>query len=144
MTLSESLNDGQNREAVIDDCVNLVESEVDKKKGLGGMVIKTGYKTVKGIKPGFIRKVVSELLGPWCEALEPHWQRAKESGAIGSHFAGHTSEIAEALLGVTDEKSKSAKSSTVRGVYDKLRPTAKKHVEEAVPGLGSLLERRLG
>lgn len=144
MTLSESLNDGQNREAVIDDCVNLVESEVDKKKGLGGMVIKTGYKTVKGIKPGFIRKVVSELLGPWSEALEPHWQRARESGAIGGYFAGHTSEIAEALLGVTDEKSKSAKSSTVRGVYDKLRPTAKKHVEEAVPGLGSLLERRLG
>jgi hypothetical protein len=144
MTLSERLNDAPTREAVIDDCVNLVESEVDNKKGLGGMVIKTGYKTVKGIKPGFIKKVVSDLLGPWSVALEPHWQSAQQSGKVGSYFASHTSEVAEALLGVTDEKSKSAKSSTVRGLYDKLRPTAKKHVEEAVPGLGSILERRLG
>src|SRR5690606_17357213 len=122
---------------------NLVESEVDKKKGLGGMVIKTGYKAVKGIKPGFVRKVVGDLLGDWAVALEPHWQSAQGSGNVGGYFSSHTSEVAEALLGVTDEKAKSAKNAAVRSTYDKLRPTAKKHVEEAVPGLGGILERRL-
>jgi hypothetical protein len=32
----------------------------------------------------------------------------------------------------------------VKGTYLKLRPTAKKHVEEAVPGVGRLVEKHTG
>ena len=51
--------------------------------------------------------------------------------------------VADALLSVTDAKSKNAKSSLVRGTYDKLRGSAKKNVEDAVPRLAKLLEKHL-
>jgi len=49
--------------------------------------------------------------------------------------------VAEALLSVTDGKADNAKSSVVRGTYKKLRPSAKQHVQAAVPGLAAVLEK---
>ena len=142
MSLSEALNKPETRERLIDDAVRLVEDEVGKKKGLGGMVIKTGYKAVRGISPGFIRKVVSSLFGKWAAKLEPIWQEGLDAGKDPTaHFVGQRSRVADELLSVTDEKAKSASSSMVAGTYKKLRPTAKKHVEEAVPGLAKLIAK---
>ena len=142
MDLRESLAEPGRREKVIDDCCALVEEEVSKKKGLSGVVIKTGYKAVKGIKPGFLRGVVSSLLDDWIAALEPIWLQGKASGGSPApHLESHRPEVAEALLSVTDKKSQSSKSSLVRGTYNKLRPSAKEHVEEAVPGLVAVLVR---
>lgn len=142
-TLTEALSDNTKRDKVIDDCVQLVDDEVKRKKGLGGVVIKTGYKAVKGIKPGFIRKVVTELLKPWSEALDPIWAEASAGGSPRQHFEQNKGQVADALLKVTDDKSKSAKNQVVRSTYEKLRPTAKKHVEDAVPGLAGVLEKNL-
>jgi hypothetical protein len=52
--------------------------------------------------------------------------------------------VADALLSVTDSKAKGAKSSVVRGTYEKLRGSAKKNVEEAVPRLAKLLQKHAG
>ena len=52
--------------------------------------------------------------------------------------------MADALLKVTDAKSKNAKSALVRSTYDKLRGTAKKNVEDAVPRLAGLLKKHVG
>lgn len=140
MSLTAALADEAKRVAVIDDCVALVDSEVQKKKGLGGMVIKTGYKAVKGIKPGFIRKVVDGLFDRWAANLDPIWDEAVASGTPPPQFfEAERSRVAEALLAVTDAKAENAENKLVRGTYKKLRPSAKNHVEQAVPGLASLL-----
>jgi hypothetical protein len=144
MTVSEAVKDSGKRTLIVDDCVQLVDDEVGKKGGLGGMVIKTGYKAVKGIKPGFIRSVVDGLLDRWAAKLDPFWAEARQKGTSPrAHIEGQTDRVAEALLAVTDEKSKGA-SGLVRSTYDKLRPSAKKHVQEAVPGLAALLEKHVG
>ena len=140
MSLTAVISNPDTRNAVIDDAVQLVEDEVAKKKGLGGMVIKTGFKAVKGIKPGFIRKVVDSLLDRWTESLQPLWNEAQEQGmAPASHLQQERGRVAEALLAVTDEKAKNAQHGVVASTYNKLRPSAKKHVEEAVPGLIAIL-----
>ena len=142
MSLSESLSKPETRERLVDDAIQLVEDEVGKKKGFGGIVIKTGYKAVKGISPGFIRKVVNSLFGKWAAKLEPLWQEGVDAGGDPkSHFVGQRSRVADELLSVTDEKAKEAKSGVVASTYKKLRPTAKKHVEEAVPGLANLIAK---
>ncbi len=141
MSLSAALADSDKRNRVIDDCVTLVDDEVNKKKGLGGMVIKTGYKAVKGIKPGFIRNVVDKLVGEWAQKLDPIWEEGRAGGSARAHFEAQKSRVAEALLSVTDEKSKNAENGLVRSTYGKLRPSAKQHVEEAVPALAALLEK---
>jgi len=142
MSLTAALSNDSTRSRVIDDCVTLVDDEVSHKKGLGGVVLKTGYKAVKGIKPGFIRQVVDALLDRWVAQLDPLWEEG-EATANGprAFFETSTDRVAEALLAVTDEKSKSAKNGIVRSTYGKLRPSAKKHVEQAVPALAKLLER---
>ena len=141
MSLSQALEDETKRNNVIDDCVALVDSEVARKSGLGGIVIKTGYKAVKGIKPGFIRNVVDKLFGEWAAKLDPIWDEAQTSDSPRKHFEGQKGRVAEALLSVTDAKSKNAESGLVRSTYGKLRPSAKQHVEEAVPALAALLEK---
>jgi hypothetical protein len=143
MSLSETLS--SKRETVIEDCVALVDREVDGKSGLGGIVIKTGYKAVKGIRPGFIRSVVTSLYDDWMVQLEPLWKEAADKGKKPTaHFGAERSRVADALLSVTDGKVDGAKSALVKTTYKKLRPTAKKHVEDAVPGLAAVLERHAG
>jgi hypothetical protein len=144
MGLKEAMNDGDKRARVIDDCVGLVDDEVGKKGGLGGVVIKAGYKAVRGIKPGFIREVVAALFDRWVEALDPIWAEGAARGAPADWLEKERGRVADALLGVTDARSRSAKSALVRGTYDKLRPAAKRHVEEAVPGLARILARHVG
>ncbi len=145
MSLSEALKEPERRTRVVDDCVSLVDAEVAKKGGLGGVVIKAGYGAVKGIKPGFVRKVVDGLFDRWVVALEPIWAEAVAAGkAPSAHLAAQTSRVADALLSVTDEKALRADHALVASTYKKLRPTAKQHVEAAVPALGELLARHAG
>ncbi len=141
MSLSQQLSDSGKRTGVGDDGVELVDSEVKRKSGLGGVVIKAGYKAVKGIKPGFIRKVVDKLFDEWAAELDPIWAEGASAASPREHFMGQGSRVADALLSVTDSKADNAESGVVRKTYSKLRPSAKRHVEEAVPGLANLLQK---
>jgi hypothetical protein len=49
--------------------------------------------------------------------------------------------VAGALLSVTDRKAEKADSEMVKKTYNKLRPTAQKHVEAAAPRLAKLLDK---
>ena len=55
-TLRELLGTGDKRAALIDDSLRVLEAEVDDKSGLSGIAIKTAFKVVKGISPGFLRQ----------------------------------------------------------------------------------------
>ncbi|MFV8753900.1 DUF6918 family protein [Nannocystaceae bacterium ST9] len=140
------------RPAVVDACVVVVEREVASKPGLGGVAIKAGFAVVSKVKPGFVREVVSNLLPDFASALDPMYREAaSESGeasdsTIADAFVRRVererSRAAEALLGVTDRKIHSARPS-VQKAYERLRPTAREHVEAAMPNLVAELRPRL-
>jgi hypothetical protein len=141
-TLTEALTSESKRPAVIDDCVSLIDAEVASKGGLTGLAIKAGYRTVQGIKPGFVRQVVSDLLPEFAQALEPLYQEAKKAGrAVADFFPANATRAADALLGITDEKARRSKSGLVKGTYEKLRGSAKKNVEAAIPRLSAMIEK---
>jgi len=142
-SLREQLSeDPTKREAVIDDALTVLDQEVADKSGLTGMAIKAAYKMVKGIKPGFIREVVANLLDDFVDALDPIYQEAIEKGEKpGSYLERHRSRVADDLLSITDRRADRAKNRAIKSAYSKLRGTAKKHVESAAPRLGALLER---
>ena len=141
-SLTEALTAESNRSTVVDDCVALIDAEVQDKGGLTGLAIKAGYKTVQGIKPGFVRQVVTDLLPEFARALDPLYQEAKTAGrGVRDHFGSSPSRVADALLSITDEKAKRAKSGMVKGTYEKLRGSAKKNVEAAVPRLAAMIEK---
>jgi len=130
------------REQVVEDCCTLIDSEVKDKGGISGLAIKAGYGAVKGIKPGFVRGVVVDLLPEFATALDPIWQDAKKDNKpVAPFFAANTARVADALLAFTDAKAQRSKSGVVKGTYEKLRGSAKKNVEAAVPRLGEMVQK---
>jgi len=144
MSLGDAINEPSKKAAIVADCCKLIDEEVSDKGGLSGIAVKAGYHAVKGIKPGFIAEVVEKLLPEFAGKIDAIWDEGKKDGKAASHFVASKSRVADALLSVTDAKSKNAKSAVVRGTYEKLRGSAKKNVEEAVPRLARLLEKHAG
>jgi hypothetical protein len=140
-TLPEVLTSEAKKPRVVEDCCALIDAEVKDKGGISGLAIKAGYGAIKGVKPGFVKNVVSDLLPEFASALDPIYQEAQSAGQpIGSFFASRSDRVAEALLAITDAKAQKSKNGLVKGTYDKLRGSAKKNVEAAVPRLGKMLE----
>lgn len=137
------LGDGSKRQRILTDCERLIEQEVDGKGGLSGMGIKAAFKIVKAVKPGIIRESMDHLLDDFVRRLEPFYEKHKADGGdpktFGDALGKQGSAVADALLGITDDKAKRAKNQTLKGAYEKLRPQAKKHVEEAIPRVGRTL-----
>jgi hypothetical protein len=142
-TLAEKINTPEKRNVVVQDLARFVDQEVGRKSGLSGLGIKTAYGLVKEIKPSFVPEVIDGMFDDWVRDLEPVYAKvsAESGGTVASRFASRASEVADALLAVTDRRAATTTHGSVKKTYEKLRPTAKRNVEEAVPRLGELLER---
>ena len=144
-SLPEVLTSDAKKQSVVDDCMHLIDDEVKDKGGLTGLAIKAGYSAIKGVKPGFVKNVVTDLLPEFAQALDPIFQEGEAKGQkAGPYFDANASRVADALLGITDAKAARSSSGVVKGTYDKLRGTAKKNVEAAIPRLGKLIEKHAG
>ena len=141
-TIKDALTDMSTRALLIEDCTKLIDDEVEKKSGLSGVAIKTGYKLVKGLKPGFISEATDKLIDAFSERLQPIVDEAHEKGqGVAAYFESERSRVAEAMLSITDQRAEGASHKAVQSMYLKLRPTAKKHVEQAASGVGRLFEK---
>ena len=143
MGLSDSLKDPAKKTAIVDDCLTLIDQEVSDKGGFSGIAVKAGYAAVKGIKPGFVKGAVEHLLPDFAEKLDPLWVEALKTSSPASYMVSNKGKVADALLEVTDERARKSNKGTVKGAYEKLRGSAKKNVEEAVPRLAKLLEKHV-
>jgi len=140
-SLADKLTAPEVRRDVVEACCNLVESEVDGKRGFSGAAIKLGYKAVKALKPGFVAGAVNGLLPEFADAMQPLYDKNDGDGdKFASYITSNASETADLLLGVTDAKAQNANNATVKKTYSKLRGSAKDNVEAAVPGLAKALK----
>lgn len=138
------LSEGK-RAAVVEDCLELLDREVDDKGGLSGLAIKAGYKAVQGVKPGFVKAVLNDLLPQFATAVDPIYAEAKSGGTpVSQHFVSNRARVADALLAITDRRAERTKFALVKATYERLRGTAKSNVEAAVPRLGRLIEKHAG
>lgn len=143
-TLTDRLiADRAKRPAILTACERLIDDEVNDKGGLSGMGIKVAYKVVCAVKPGIIRESMDDLLDDFVRRLEPFWDEhvkaAGEPSGFGSMLVKRQNDVANALLGITDERAARAKNATLKGAYQKLRPEAVKHVTAAIPRVGKTL-----
>src|SRR6516225_4923384 len=113
-SLTEALTAEPNKNAVVEDCLALIDAEVADKGGLTGLAIKAGYKAIQGVKPGFVRQVVGDLLPEFAAALDPLYQEDKANGrGVRDYFNANTNRAADALLAITDDRAKRTKSGMV-------------------------------
>jgi hypothetical protein len=140
MGLSEGLSNPTKKAMVIDECCHMIEVQLASKSGMSGIALKTAFAALKGVKPGYIPYVVEQILPQCLTALDRIWSEGVEKGDPIAYLNANRSHTADALLGVTDARVKNAKRQIVRGTYEKLRGSAKKHVEEAVPDLAKVID----
>jgi hypothetical protein len=144
--LETILTDPARRPAVVADLNELVGQEVKDKGGMSGAAVKLGYQTVSKIRPGVVPAAVDRMLPQFAGALQPFYAdyKANPGGDFGAYLVTREGEAADALLAVTDRRAESSSSDALRKAYFKLRPNARKNVEEALPRLGTLIEKHAG
>ena len=146
-TLGSKLNSEEIRPQVIQDCVVVLEEEVNKKSGISGFAIRKGFQVVKRIDNGrVLSKAIDGMLDDFVNALDPYYQSYHQNGASqGSDFSGYLAsreeEVANSLLSVTDVKRQYTSNKVLAKSYDTLRPTALRNVKESVPAVGRLMQK---
>ncbi len=137
-SLVEVLKDPGKRRAVVDGGVRVIEQEVADKGGLSGLAIKATFKVVQGLRPGFVPMALNHLMDDFARQMDPFWLdcQAKKEDPRG-YFTRRGSEIANALLTITDERARRGEGPA-RSAYEKLRPEGVKHVTAAMPRLADL------
>ena len=144
-SLAEQLLSPEHRPAVIQDVARLVEAEVARKTGLGGFALQAAFSVLRGAGPQWLPGVLDRWAPDLVAALEGPFSRAQAGGeSLPALFAQEKSQIAQALLGIVDAKANRSANATAVKAYQKLRGSAVKHLEEAVPALAALLERHTG
>ena len=142
-SLVDLLTTSETRPRVVRACCDLIEAEVDSKKGISGIAVKAGYRLVRAVKPTMVAEVVDRLLPEFAEAMEPFYAASvaaaeAEKRPVSRVFADRLTQddaaVAEALLQVTDRRAEKASGPLLK-TYKKLRGSAHDHVTQAVPGL---------
>jgi hypothetical protein len=130
------------RPHVIEDCVELIETQVKTK----GFIIKSAYATIKAIKKRFIPEVVDTMLDEWLGKLSPHFDRwsANKTSSFSDYLVARGDDVAEDLLAVTDSRAERTSHTTAKKMYGRMRDGAKKNVVEAIPALGRMIEKQIG
>jgi hypothetical protein len=141
--LTDRLLETGTRPKVVTDCVALVDGEVAAKKGVTGMVIKTGYKAFKALKPTIVKEAVEHLLDDFVKVIDGHYGEFAESG--GSSFerfaVSRDTRIANDLLGITDAIIDKSDKTALKKIYHGLRKVAERNVAQAVPAIGRLVDK---
>lgn len=142
-TLNDILLNPAKRPGVVTDLNALVGQEVSAKSGVSGAAVKLGYATVTKLKPGVVPAAVDKMLPGFTTALEPFYAEYKAGAGtdFGAFLAGRPEQAAEALLSVTDDRAQYSSSEALKKAYTKLRPNARRNVEEALPRLGTLIDK---
>ncbi|KAF3886127.1 MULTISPECIES: DUF6918 family protein [Nostocales] len=140
MGLSDGLADPNKKNMVVSDCLKLMDTQVASTGGVSGIALKAGYTAIRKIAPNYCAEAVERLLPEFFSALDPIWSEGVQTGDPAKHLIQNQSRTADALLSVTDARSEKTKNTTVRSVYNKLRNSAKKNVEEAIPDLAQIID----
>ena len=144
-SLRKIIEDPDVARSVLADGLRVLDEEVAKRSGLGGLAIKGTYKIIKNIQGGkTLEKAVGILIPAFIDKLEPYYARYQKQGAAKTwtdYLRPHYDALADELLAVTDQKVQDSDNRAVRGAYGKLRPKARKEVVASLPAMARMMER---
>jgi hypothetical protein len=146
-TLRELASDPSKREQLLQAALKTVDAEVSDKGGISGMAIKAAYAMAKGIAPGILNKAIDAMADDFLDALQPFYDQAKAQGVSLRALlepAPKRADAANGLLAITDARANAEEGGALKKGYEKLRPTAQKHVEQAIPRLADMITNFAG
>jgi hypothetical protein len=141
-TFSEVLANEEERTVIIDECCAIIDAEVKEKTGLTGLTLKAGLGALNMVKPNFVRQAVTNHLPEFARALEPSLEDARSQHKTIEHFLlENSSSVADALLAITDARAAQLGGGIYKATYEKLRGSAKKNVELAMPRVARMVQK---
>lgn len=143
VNLTDVLSADGARQRLVDDARELVDTQLDAKSGLSATVLKGAYKAVTTLASGYYEGLLGKLAPKFLEQLQPYWSdfQAAGSGGFGDYLASRGSEVAQALLSVTDGMARGSDRALVVKAYNTVRDGAAEHIQAALPALGALVEK---
>ena len=144
-SLKEIIEDPKVSQSVLTDGLRVLDEEVAKRSGIGGMAIKGAYKVIKNVQGGrTLEKAVKILMPEFIDKLDPYFVRFQKEGkgkTWEEYLRPHYDTLADELLAITDRKIQGTDNRAVRGTYDKFRPKARKEVIASLPALARMIEK---
>ena len=124
---------------LLEDSKALVASEIEKKN----MALRTGFNMVRKAKPNLIDSAMRTLLPEFVGALEPFYANAEANPdtQFRDHLMAHQTEVADALLAVSDRRVAEVDNRVVKSGYQRLRGRAQREVVVAMPGIASVMSK---
>lgn len=147
--LKDKLLENGSRGGVVQDCVSLVDNQVNSKSGVTGMMIKGGYKAFKAIKPTIVKDAVEILLDDFALVLDKHYdeyltEQPDKAKDFESWAVARDRKIADDMLGITDGMMERSNKKAISKIYKGMRKVAEKNVAEAVPDMARLILKHVG
>lgn len=141
--LQQTLLTPERRPQAVQALTDVVEHEVQAKRGLSGAAIRAGYAAVTKARAGVVPGAVDRMLPDFLDALEPYWARwsADRQGSFGTHLSADGDAVANALLAVTDARAERTSQAVFKKAYSGLRGKAVENVKTALPALGDAISR---
>ncbi len=135
------LTDGAHQRLTAD-CQALVEQELAAKSGVAAGALKVAYKVVTAFAPGYYQTTVENLVPKILDRLQPFWAdfQAAGGGQFGDYLVKRGEEVSEELLSITDDMAGGSPRAAVVKAYGAVRGGAAKHIEAALPAVGTLVE----
>lgn len=145
-TLAERLLAPHQRDAVITDCVKILERHLSGLRSLRGIALKGGLAVFKTAMPDVMTRVVRKLLPDIASALEPQYQQFQQSSDrdFSLFLRKHSGECLDALMETVDARVAASSNETVKSAYKKLRSSARAELEAIFPELAKTLSGYLG
>jgi hypothetical protein len=131
------------QQRIVVDCQALVEQELSEKSGMSAAAVKVAYKVVTTFAPGYYQSTVETMVPDLMNELQPFWAdyQAAGGGQFGDYLVKRDGEVAEALLRVTDGMARDSERPAVVKAYNAVRGGATKHIQAALPAMGTLVEK---
>lgn len=140
--LSEQLLAPERREAVVSDACDLIDDQVARASGATGLVMRSAYAVVRGVRPNAVPSVVDELLPEFAAQVEQYHQESSRTGRpLVDVLHDDPGAVADALLAVADRRVARSRRGPVRAAYKRVRGLAKRQVQAALPGAAELVEK---
>jgi hypothetical protein len=136
------LTDGAQQKLAAD-VQELVGQELAAKSGMSATALKVAYKAVTTFAPGYYQTTVADMIPNLLDQLQPFWTdfEAAGGGQFGDYLAKRGEEVAEATLCVTDDMANASEHGAIVKAYNAVRGGASKHIEAALPAVGTLVEK---
>jgi len=146
--LQKILMEDVDRKVLVQECVQLVDGQVEAAKGPSGMVIRAGFKTFKAFKPGILAEVMDHLMEPLAGILDKHndafeADSAAQPQGIVAYMTSRADAVADDLMALTDATVELSGNKTVKKAYQAVCKVGRKNVVAAVPAMAELMKKYL-